>query len=104
MREPTLHFIPAAKSDLQDIWRYTKKEWGLPQAETYVAELKRSCHTLIQSPFLGKALPDVDDGLRVFRCQHHYIFYLIEQERIVFLAFIHERRNILRHVITRLPS
>jgi len=101
--ESTLHFIPAAKADLQEIWHYTVDTWGNAQAERYVAELKRTCHQLVESPSLGKPAPDVGDGVRVYRCQHHYIFYLEEKARTIFLAFIHEKRDILRHVVSRLP-
>ena len=27
---------PAAERDLEEIWKYTRKEWGLEQAERYI--------------------------------------------------------------------
>lgn len=103
MTDSPLHLIPAAKADLQEIWHYTVDTWGEAQAERYVAELKRTCYQLMEAPSLGKPALDVGDGVRVYRCQHHYIFYLEEKDHSIFLAFIHERRDILRHVVSRLP-
>jgi len=83
-----LHLISAAKSDLHDIWHYTVKAWGEAQAENYVALLQSACHQLVKSPLLGKPMPDLGEDVRVYRCQHHYIFYIEEQENIIFIAFI----------------
>lgn len=102
MSKPALHFIPAAKADLQEIWHYTVDRWGKKQAESYSVELKSACYQLIESPQLGRLIPEAGSGVRVYRCQHHYIFYLAE-EPTIFLAFMHKNRDILQHIITRLP-
>ena len=104
MKDSVLHIIPAAKRDLQDIWLYTLEMWGAVQAERYVTSLKEACNKLVKSPFLGKALPDLSEDVRVYYCQCHYIFYLKDADRIVFLAFLHEKRNVLQHVLGRLPQ
>lgn len=103
MTNDVLHLIPAAKGDLQDVWRYTVKTWGETQAERYLASLQATCHQLIKSPPIGKPMPDLGDNVRAYRHQHHYIFYIEEWERIIFIAFIHEKRDLLRHILTRLP-
>lgn len=94
--------IPAAKADLQDIWRYTVETWEEQQAENYVGTIKKACHTLIQQPQLGKALPAVHEELRVYRCQHHFIFYLTDSEHLIFIAFLHERMDMLKHLTARI--
>lgn len=102
MTGAALRLVPAAKADLQDVWRYTADRWGEAQAENYMASLKRACHELMDSPLLGKPVPDVGEAVLVCRCRHHCIFYLETQEQVTFLAFMHEKRDALRHVLSRL--
>lgn len=98
-----LNLIQDAKVDLQDIWRYTFNTWGKSQAEIYLAAIEFACHQLVKSPLIGRPMPDLGVNVRVYRCQHHYIFYMIKQEVVIFLAFVHEKRDFLQQVITRLP-
>ncbi len=94
--------IPAAKTDLQDIWRYTVETWGERQAEAYISALKETCLTLTHQKQLGKFIPQVHTELRVYRCQHHFIFYITDSEDVIFVAFLHERMDMLKHLTTRL--
>lgn len=98
-----LHFTPEAKNDLKSIWRYTYENWDESQAESYITALRKTCYQLSDLPSIGKPLPDVGEDVRVYRCQHHYIFYLKQNETITFLAFVHEKRDMLRYVLNRLP-
>lgn len=102
MPAPSMHLIPAAKEDLQDIWRYTVKKWGRSQAELYISSLKSACHQLIFTPTIGRPAANLGKNVRIYRHQHHYIFYLEKQADIIFLAFLHEKRDILQHMLSRL--
>ena len=97
-----LNLTPAAKADLQSVWRYTVTQWGEPQAEHYTGAIRQACHNLLAKPLIGKALPQVHEELRAFRCQHHIIFYLVDETGITFIAFLHERTDMLQHLTGRL--
>lgn len=92
---------PAAKADLQGVWNYTVELWGEAKAETYIASLKEACESLLEHPKLGVALVQVDKDLRVYRCQHHFIFYLTDGRKVTFIAFLHERMDMLVQLMGR---
>jgi toxin ParE1/3/4 len=54
-----LRYSFKAENDLEQIWRYTLSEWGLEQAEKYMALIEKGMHLLLENPYLGKARPDV---------------------------------------------
>lgn len=97
----------AAASDLRDIVRYTKKQWGSDQVVSYVARLQRGIEQLAASSAVGKGLSDIFPGLRVLHCEHHFFFCLsrdhapalvvaILHERMVKLLAELKRRNVIR--------
>ncbi len=96
-----LTILPAAKADLQDMWLYGFDHWGEKQADLYAQGIFDGCHLIIEHPLLGKALPEVDDALRVYPCQHHLIFYLADDQGVSFIAFLHERMDIVAHLSAR---
>jgi toxin ParE1/3/4 len=55
---------PAAERDLEGIWKYTRDEWGLEQAERYVDMLTTTCQALAQSPMSAPACEHIRKGYR----------------------------------------
>ena len=91
-----------AEQDLKEIWHYTDKKWGEEQADSYTADLKQCCESLCVNPAMAKALYEVHGSLRVYLCKHHYVFFLEQEDRLLFTAFLHERMDALRHIQHRL--
>jgi len=48
---------PAAERDLESIWKYTRSEWGVEQAELYTDLLAAAFQVLAESP---KSAPACD--------------------------------------------
>jgi toxin ParE1/3/4 len=48
---------PAAERDLEGIWKYTRREWGLEQAERYTDLLTAAFQVLAEAP---KSAPACD--------------------------------------------
>lgn len=102
MSHPQLNITAEAESDLREIWLYSVGEWGQTQADRYLDELMEMCNQLAVSKKLGKAVFEIGRNVYVYRCNHHYIFYLKKEDDLIFIAFMHEKRDILRHVAGRL--
>ncbi|MCE2927647.1 MAG: type II toxin-antitoxin system RelE/ParE family toxin [Rickettsiales bacterium] len=100
----TLRLTSQAKADLQSIWRYTIETWSNDQANRYVDSIKQACLQLMHHPALGRRLIEIDPGLRVYRLQHHFIFYLEDRSGVIFIAFLHERMDIVNRLIHRLEQ
>ncbi|MDX2113802.1 MAG: type II toxin-antitoxin system RelE/ParE family toxin [Alphaproteobacteria bacterium] len=93
-----------ARADVQAIWRYTVSAWGEKQAEIYLGRIAEACVKLNQNSNLGKLLPQLSPDIRCFRCEHHFIFYLEDRGGVIFIAFLHERMDIVSRLIHRLEQ
>ena len=55
---------PAAERDLEGIWKYTRREWGLEQAERYTDLLTAAFHVLTEAPKSAPACDHIRRGYR----------------------------------------
>jgi toxin ParE1/3/4 len=53
---------PAAERDLEGIWKYTRKEWGLEQADRYIDLLTTAFEASAVSPQLAPACDHIRQG------------------------------------------
>lgn len=95
--------LPAAEADLRDIIRYTRKQWGDAQTRTYVAKLQRGIESMADDQTLSKDMTALHPGLRMLRCEHHYIFGLPRDNApLAVVAIFHERMDLMVRLADRL--
>lgn len=75
-----------AVNDLRDIIHYTITHWGVKQAQKYDLAIEDFLKFLSGNPLAGKAVPEIEEGVRKFHIHKHFIFY----ERIDHEAIFHE--------------
>lgn len=100
---PRIRLSLTAKRDLETIWRYTVSEWGLEQAEKYLALIQKGTHLLLDNPYIGQARTDVKAGYRALAIEKHLIFYIVTGEYIDVLGVPHERMDAKRHLTNVKP-
>ena len=59
---PEFRLSPAAERDLEGIWKYTREEWGLEQAERYTDLLTAAFQVLADSRKSAPACDHVRQG------------------------------------------
>ena len=59
---PKFNLTLRAKTDLNNIWRYTRETWNEAQADKYVTTLYERFQWLAEQPLLGKHRPDIESG------------------------------------------
>ena len=91
-----------ARSDIADIWNYTRLTWGEAQADRYVDELFDSCKQLTEHPGLGRPQPHLHPDMHVYPHASHHIFYLANRRPVTFIAFLHGRMDMPQHLAGRL--
>lgn len=92
-----------AAADIQEIARYTLKQWGKTQCQTYIAELEAKADTLAIGEGIFKDMGIVLPGLRMAICGSHYIFCMPRQNApAIILAILHERMDMLTRLKGRL--
>jgi toxin ParE1/3/4 len=89
---------PAAERDLEGIWKYTRDEWGLQQAERYVDMLTTTCQALAQSPMSAPACEHIRKGYRRRGVGRHMIYFRITTYGIAVIRVLHERMDAPRHL------
>ncbi|MFO7901871.1 MAG: type II toxin-antitoxin system RelE/ParE family toxin [Pirellulaceae bacterium] len=93
----------SAEADLQEIIRYTQREWGTGQCRAYIERLETSATELALGQGLFRQRDDLLPGLRVRLTGHHYIFCLPQTEGpAVILAVLYERMDLIRRLQERL--
>jgi plasmid stabilization system protein ParE len=93
----------AAEADLRDIIRYTRKEWGDAQTRSYVTKLQASIESVATGHGFFKDMSALYPGLRMVRCEHHYIFCLPRDDApALVVAIFHERMDLMVRLTARL--
>jgi toxin ParE1/3/4 len=103
----TPHYIlgPDALADLRGIVAYTRREWGFAQVHKYRDRLERCAEALVTRDSHNTDLSHLRPGLRMMRCQHHYIVAQIrEGQPAEIVAILHERMDWVARLGERLKS
>jgi toxin ParE1/3/4 len=103
----TTHYVltAAAEADLRDIIRYTRSEWGDAQARSYVAKLTRGIERIAAGQGTSKDMAALYPGLRMVRCEHHYVFCLPRDDApALVVAIFHERMDLMTRLADRLEG
>ena len=87
---PTFRITPKASDDLKNIGRYTFKQWGRDQRNTYLRNLDKRFQWLSENPHLGKRRPDIEEGYYCFPQGYHLIFYTIHDKGIDIIGIPHQ--------------
>ena len=92
-----------ALSDFQNIARYTRHQWGDLQAAKYRDQLESCAEMIATGKGNFKIRSDILPGLRMARCQSHYIFCLPQGGApAVILAVLHQRMDLITRIAERL--
>ena len=89
---------PAAKRDLESIWKYTLAEWGLEQADRYTDLLTAAFQALAESPKSAPACDHIRQGYRRRNVERHMIYFRVTDYGIAIIRVLHERMDAPRHV------
>ena len=87
-----------AGSDLADIWRYSHSQWGLEQADRYVAKLYEAFGKLVSNPSLGRPVPEALKATSKYRCGSHLIFHRWYRKQLYIIRILHESMDHKQHL------
>lgn len=83
-----------AEIDLEKIYYYTLKNWGLKQAVQYQNELFSATEYLLQHPEYGKKYSFSPIATYYTQKNKHLIFYRIENKTIFIVRILHQSMDI----------
>jgi toxin ParE1/3/4 len=76
---------------LEGIWKYTRREWGLEQAERYTDLLTAAFKVLAEAPKSAPACDHIRPGYRRRNVERHMIYFRIIDYGIAIIRILHER-------------
>ena len=84
-----------AKSDLIEIWEYTKNKWSIKQADLYYQKITDKFNNINQHPNIGKSYDQLRSGYRGLPVKSHIIFYRIDHNNIIeIIRVLHQSMDI----------
>ncbi len=89
-----LRLSPQAVIDLEDIFAFTYKKWGIKQAEKYQDEVYASMMLISENPFLGAAYYYKKGNYRKLNVNRHLIFYNFTKVECLIVRILHERMDL----------
>ena len=72
---PSYKVTRKARADLIAIGRFTTKEWGVPQRNSYLKELDNCFSRISSNPELGMVCDYIAKGYRKIPQGSHLVFY-----------------------------
>ena len=91
---PRIRFTASAEVDLLELW-LTIAEENLPAADESLDSIQSTVAQLGRQPEMGKARPELADGLRSIPTRTPYIiFYLPDIDGLLVVRVLHHARDI----------
>lgn len=86
---------PAAQADLDDIWDYSLRQWGLAQTERYLKSIGETVSALANGTRTGRPIHDIRPGYWKCPVGSHILFYQIDDTGgIVVIRILHQRMDL----------
>jgi toxin ParE1/3/4 len=94
------HFVlsPHAHTDLDEIWDYTVKHWGVEQAELYVRQLETAIKSVAAEPGLGRSCDEIRAGYKKYTAGSHVLFFRQTNTGIDVVRILHRHMDSDRHL------
>jgi len=97
----TLELSAKARSDLDDIAEYSRSRFGLRQADVYIDTLETAFIMLLTHPFAGYDLSHIGENYRCYNVEHHRLFYIVTENKVVILRVLHKSMLPTHHLTQR---
>jgi toxin ParE1/3/4 len=89
---------PRAIADLDEIWDYTVKHWGIAQAELYVRQLETAIKSVAAEPGLGRSWDEIRAGYKKYTAGSHVLFFRRTSTGIDVVRVLHRHMDSDRHL------
>ncbi|TPE51806.1 type II toxin-antitoxin system RelE/ParE family toxin [Maribrevibacterium harenarium] len=85
---------PLARKDLVEIWRYTAKTWGQPQADLYVTNISTQVSKLADNPTMGRSVDEIFTNCRLYPCGRHILLYQVAHQSLEIVRVLHQSMDV----------
>ncbi|MBV9108635.1 MAG: type II toxin-antitoxin system RelE/ParE family toxin, partial [Gemmatimonadetes bacterium] len=85
-----------AEEDVADILSFYQREYSHDAAESLQHSLYAAFQLLAKAPHIGRARPEIEDGLRSFVVSNYLILYHDFESYVYVTRVLHQRRELRR--------
>lgn len=89
---------PKAKSDLDRIWDYSARNWGMIQAEKYVRDIWEALETQAKQAPSQDTAAYVREGYSKIRIESHVLFFKSNDLEVDVIRVLHQSMDFERHL------
>ena len=82
-----------ARRDLDDIWDYSRDQWGVRRATRYLRDIRAAIELIAEHPDIGQALERPDEAFRKRPTESHVIFYRLERGVVEVARILHQNMD-----------
>ncbi len=94
----TYRLTPDAQSDLIEIRRFTRVQWGDTQSKKYLSGLRQTIRLLATTPLMGKNRPEIRENVFSFPYVSHVIYYVEHEHQLIVFGILHKSMVPLSHL------
>lgn len=89
---------PRAQRDLEQLFDFTVKRWGLAQAMRYAELIEAACAELAEAPQRAQACDHIRQGYRRRVVERHMIYFRQTGFGIAVVRILHQRMDAATHL------
>lgn len=93
MSRARVYLSQLARQDLEDIWLYIAAD-SEKAADAWLERLQDKAHELAVQPGLGRARPELAEGVRSFPVRAYMLYYRLVDNGIELVRAVHVARDI----------
>ncbi|HAU1484767.1 TPA: type II toxin-antitoxin system RelE/ParE family toxin [Legionella pneumophila] len=98
MPNKTYRLYPKAIEDLESIYLYSIREFGIKRTEDYILAIQTSFQYLTDDPLISRTCDYVRQDLRAFNVGSHVIFFKMTHYGIAVIRVLHQSMDFSRHL------
>lgn len=85
---------PEAENDLESIWLYSEKNWGVDQAHAYLDGLVDIFQLLSENPLMCRERSEFEPPVHIHHHAHHLIVFILSDAGIDIVRVLHESMDV----------
>lgn len=89
---------PKAENDLEDIYFYSYKAFGLAKAEQYIHDFSTAFQQLAEDPDLGRDMSLISKGVQVYPVNSPAVFFKPASFGIIIIRVLHKSMDYSSHL------
>ena len=89
---------PKAENDLENIYAYSYKTFGLTKAEHYIRDISTAFQQLAEDSDLGRDMSLIRKGIQVYPVNSHVVFFKPASFGIIIIRVRHKSMHYSSHL------